>query len=119
MLSDEAKAKQREAKRRWYENNKDYKNPNPDKVAEANRKAALKYYHKNKSEINSKNQKIYKRKAKAKVADRIAKTLEVREEILPLDIDFSFLPKRPNLPFKTIWGDPQVKKSEGGFFPLA
>jgi hypothetical protein len=115
MLSEEAKAKQREAKRRWYENNKDYKNPNPDKVAEANRKAALKYYHKNKSEINSKNQKIYKRKAKAKVADRIAKTLEVREEIL--DIDFSFLPKRYNLPFKAVWSPPI--KSEGGFFPLA
>ena len=118
MLSEEAKARQKEAKRRWYEKNKDYKNPNPDKVAETAKKASLKYYYKNKSEINSKNQKIYQGKVKAKRADRIAKTLEVREEILPLDIDFSFLPKRHNLPFKAIWGDPPVK-SEGGFFPLA
>ena len=116
MLSPEAKAKQKEAKRLWYENNKDtYKNPNPAKVAETARKAALKYYHKNKSKINSKNQKIYTRKAKAKVAERIAKTLEVREA--PLDIDYSFLPKRYNLPFKTVWSPPI--KSEGGFFPLS
>lgn len=115
MLSEEAKARQKEAKRLWYEKNKDYKNPNPDKVAETARKASLKYYYKNKSEINSKNQKIYKGKVRAKRADRIAKTLEVREEIL--DIDFSFLPKRPNLPFKTVWS-PQIK-SEGAFFPLS
>lgn len=118
MYTEEQKARRREASRRWYEKNKDYKNPNPDKVAETAKKASLKYYYKNKSEINSKNQKIYKRKVRAKRADRIAKTLQVREEILPLDIDFSFLPKRPNLPFKTIWGDPPVKV-EGGFFPLA
>ena len=118
MYTEEQKARRREASRRWYEKNKDYKNPNPDKVAETAKKASLKYYYKNKSEINSKNQKIYERKVKAKRADRIAKTLEVREEILPLDIDFSFLPKRPNLPFKAIWGDPPIK-SEGGFFPLA
>lgn len=115
MLSPEAKAKQKEAKRLWYEKNKDYKNPDPVKHAETARKAALKYYYKNKSEINSKNQKIYKRKAKAKLADRISKTLEVREEILP-DIDFSVLPKRYNLPFKTVWSPPI--KVEGGFFPL-
>ena len=117
MLSEETKARQKEAKRLWYEKNKDYKNPNPDKVAETARKASLKYYHKNKSEINSKSKKIYKRKAKAKLADKIAKTLEVREEIFPLDIDYSFLPKRFNLPFKTVWSPPV--KSEGCFFPLA
>ena len=117
MLSPEAKANQKEAKRRWYEKNKDtYKNPNPAKVAETARKAALKYYYKNKSEINSDKQKICKRKAKAKLADRVAKTLEVREEILP-DIDFSILPKRYNLPFKTVWSPPI--KVEGGFFPLS
>jgi hypothetical protein len=114
--SPEQIARRKEARRRWYEKNKDYKNPDPVKHAECIRKAALKYYHKNKSEINSKNQKIYKRKAKAKVADRIAKTLEVREEILS-DIDFSVLPKRYNLPFKTVWSPPI--KSEGGFFPLS
>jgi len=113
MLSPEAKAKQKEAKRLWYENNKDtYKNPNPDKVAETARKAALKYYHKNKSEINSKNKKIYKRKAKAKVAAAVAKTLEVRED---KDIDY-ILPKRYNLPFKTVWSPEKV---EGSFFPLS
>lgn len=110
MLSPEAKAKQKEAKRLWYEKNKDYKNPDPVKHAETARKAALKYYYKNKSEINSKNQKIYKRKAKAKLADRISKTLEVRDD----DIDL-ILPKRFNLPFKTVWSI----KSEGGFSPLS
>jgi hypothetical protein len=118
MYTEEQKQARRDASRRWYEKNKVYKNPYPDKVAETARKASLKYYYKNKSEINSKNQKIYKGKVRAKRADRIAKTLEVREEILPLDIDFSFLPKRPNLPFKAIWGDPPIKV-EGGFFPLA
>lgn len=118
MLTEEQKKSRRDASRRWYEKNKDtYKNPNPDKVAETARKASLKYYYKNRSEIISKNQKIYKSKVRAKRADRIAKTLEVREEILPLDIDFSFLPKRVNLPFKTVWGEPI--KSEGGFFPLS
>jgi hypothetical protein len=111
MLSPEAKAKQKEAKRLWYEKNKDYKNPNPDKVAETARKASLKYYYKNKSEINSKNQKICKGKAKAKLADRISKTLEVKESL-----DFVILPKRYNLPFKTVWSPVKV---EGGFFPLS
>jgi hypothetical protein len=117
MLSEEAKARQKEAKKLWYEKNKDYKNPNPDKVSETSRKASLKYYYKNKSEINSKNQKIYKDKVKAKRAERIAQTLKVHDPEI-LYTDFSVLPKRINLPFKTVWGDPPIKV-EGGFFPLS
>jgi len=114
MLTEEQKQRRRDASRRWYEKNKDYKNPNPEKVAETARKASLKYYYKNKGEINSKNKKIYNDQVKAKRADRIAQTLKVVEPEI-LFTDFSVLPKRINLPFKSVWGG----KSEGGFFPLA
>jgi hypothetical protein len=54
---------------------------------------------------------------KAKRAERIAQTLKVHDPEI-LYTDFSVLPKRINLPFKTVWGDPPIKV-EGGFFPLS
>lgn len=68
-LSEEAKARQKEAKRLWYERNKDtYKHPDAAKRKENERKASLAYYYRNKKEINTSN----KRKTKqAHVDNRI------------------------------------------------
>ena len=118
VLSDEARARQKEAKRRWYEKNKDYKNPDPVKHAESIRKAALKYYHKNKSKINPKKQKIYKSKVKAKQAEQKKQILTVRDEIMDFSISDFSIPKRynlPFLPFKSVYGSLKV---EEGFNPL-
>jgi predicted ribosome-associated RNA-binding protein Tma20 len=118
VLSDEARARQKEAKRQWYEKNKDYKNPDSAKRAETMRKAALKYYNKNKNEINSKNQKIYKSKVKVKQAERKKEILTVRDEIMDFSISDFSIPKRynlPFLPFKSVYG---AVKVEEGFNPL-
>ena len=70
MLSEETKARQKEAKRLWYERNKDtYKHPDSEKRKETVRKASLAYYNRNKEEIKTAN----KRKTKqAHVDNRIS-----------------------------------------------
>jgi hypothetical protein len=117
-FTPEQEARRKEARRRWYEKNKDYKNPDPVKNAETQRKASLKYYNKNKSEINSKNQKIYKSKVKGEQAERKRQTLTVRDDTIDFSsLDFN-LPKRynlPFLPFKEVFSSIKV---EGGFNPL-
>ena len=118
-FTPEQEARRKEARRRWYEKNKDYKNPNPDKVAETARKASLKYYHKNKSEINSKNQKIYKSKVKGERAERKKQILTVRDDTIDFSmLDFPIIPKRVNLPFLPFKEVFSSIKVEGGFNPL-
>jgi hypothetical protein len=70
MLSEEAKARQKEAKRLWYERNKDtYRYPDSDKRKENVRKASLAYYYRNKKDINTNNKNKTKQ---AHVDDRIS-----------------------------------------------
>ena len=70
MLSEETKARQKEAKRLWYERNKDtYRHPDPEKRKETVRKASLAYYHRNNEEIKTANRRKTKQ---AHVDNRIS-----------------------------------------------
>lgn len=68
MLSEETKKRQKEAKRLWYEKNKDYQHPDPEKHRANVRKASLAYYHRNKEEIST---KLKKKTKQAHVTERI------------------------------------------------
>lgn len=93
MLSEEAKARQKEAKRRWYENNKDtYKHPDPEKHKETVRKASLAYYHRNKKEICSNEKKKTIQKKVDKRIDLVKRMNDIvkqeQEELIKSNMDF-------------------------------
>jgi hypothetical protein len=66
MTPEEKKQAQKEAKARWYARNKDYENPNREKVAATARKASLKYYYKHRDNIIAERKNVAKAKMKAR-----------------------------------------------------
>jgi hypothetical protein len=93
MLSEEAKARQKEAKRRWYEKNKDtYKHPDPEKHKESVRKASLAYYHRNKEEISKKEKKRIVKEKVDKRVDLLKRMNDLikqeQEDLIKSNMDF-------------------------------
>ena len=79
MLSEETKARQKEAKRLWYERNKDtYRHPDPEKRKETVRKASLAYYHRNNEEIKTANRRKTKQ---AHVDNRISLVKRMNDHV--------------------------------------